>query len=77
MTDVFTELQDSFFFIQNKTLQTLMIQFHINQFSGLYLVFNNVIDKNNKNFRIEIGFGLWEKHIDHPFIHFFVQIMLY
>ena len=37
MTDIFTELQVSFF-IPNKVLQTILIKFHINQFCGVYLI---------------------------------------
>ena len=38
MANVFIELQDSFFFIQKKVLQTILIKFHINQFCGVYLI---------------------------------------
>ena len=38
MTDVFTELQDIYFFIQKQVLQIILIKFHINQFCGVYLI---------------------------------------
>ena len=38
MTDVFTELQDSFFFYSKQSFTKMMIQFHINQFCGVYLI---------------------------------------
>ena len=52
MTDVFTELQDSFFFYPKQSLANNddLIPYQ----PVLWCVFNSVIDKKNKTFRIEI-----------------------
>ena len=52
MTDVFTELQGSFFFYPKQSLANN--DDPIPYQPVLWRVFNNVIDKKNKKFRIEI-----------------------
>ena len=53
MTDVFTELQDSFFFYPKQSLANNvdLVPYQ----PVLWRVFNSVIDKKNKKFRIETG----------------------
>ena len=53
MTHVFTELQDSFFFHPKQSLANNDDPVSYQLF--LWRVFNSVIDKKNKKFRIEIG----------------------
>ena len=53
MSDVFTELQDSYFFYPKTSVANNHEE--IPYQPVLWRVFTSVIDKNNKKFRIEIG----------------------
>ena len=53
MSDVFTELQDSYFFYPKTSVANN--QEEIPYQPVLWRVFNSVINKNNNKFRIEIG----------------------
>ena len=53
MTDVFTELQDSFFFYPKQSLANN--DDPISYQPVLWRVFNSIIDKKNKKFLTEIG----------------------
>ena len=53
MADVFVELQDSLFFHRKKSVANNFDQVPYQPI--LWRVFNSVIDKKNKKFRIEIG----------------------
>ena len=53
MSDVFAELQDSYFFYPNS--HQANNQEEVPYQPILWKVFTSVIDKNNKKFRIEIG----------------------
>ena len=53
MSDVFTELQDSYFFYPKTSVENNHEE--IPYQPVLWRVFTSVIDKNNKNFCIEIG----------------------
>ena len=79
MADAFTELQDSFFFYPKQSLANNFDQ--VPYHSVLWPVFNSVIDKKNKNFRIKIGKSIphtclvldYGKTVDCAFIHFSVK----
>ena len=53
MADVFTELQNSYFFSPNASVENN--QEVIPYQPVLWIVFTSIIDKNNKKFRIKIG----------------------
>ena len=53
MSDVFTELQDSYFFNPKTNLANK--QDELPYEPVLWRIFNSVKNKNNKNFRIEIA----------------------
>ena len=53
MSDVFTELQESYFFYPKTSVANN--QEEIPYQPVLWRIFTSVIDKNNKKFRIEIG----------------------
>ena len=53
MSDVFTKLQDSYFFHPKTNVPNN--QEKLSYQPVLWRVFNSVINKNNKNFRIEIA----------------------
>ena len=53
MTEIFSELQDSYFFYRRTSVENN--QEYIPYQPALWRIFNSLINKGNKKFRIEIG----------------------